>query len=322
MPPIPSTLNIMVTTPLTLPSLEALDWTWRGHNIRYTVMGTGKPLVLIHGFGASIGHWRKNIPELAAGGYCVYALDLLGFGASAKPAIDYSLELWQDLVSDFWQEKIQAPTVFIGNSIGALLSLMLVANHPDKSAGGVLLNCAGGLNHGSEDMNPIFRGIMGFFTAIVNSDVLGPLVFNQVRRKSQIQRTLYQVYGNREAVTPELVDLLHEPSGHEGAQKVFASILRAPSGPTPAQLLSHIQHPLLVLWGEKDPWAPVSVGRRMFDRSNSDTSASASAAASPDTSPTPSLDFEAIPATGHCPHDERPEEVNPRILQWLHRHHL
>jgi len=39
---------------------------------------------------AAIGHWRKNIPVLAAGGYQVFALDLLGFGGSDKPALDYT----------------------------------------------------------------------------------------------------------------------------------------------------------------------------------------------------------------------------------------
>ena len=102
------------------------------------------PLILIHGFGASIGHWRQNIPPLAAGGYRVFALDLLGFGASAKPAIDYTLELWEELLTDFWADLVQEPAVFVGNSIGALLSLMVVANHPEISAGAVLINCASG----------------------------------------------------------------------------------------------------------------------------------------------------------------------------------
>jgi pimeloyl-ACP methyl ester carboxylesterase len=119
-------------------SLEKLIWTWRDRKIQYTVQGTGRPLILIHGFGASIGHWRQNIPALAAGGYRVFALDLLGFGGSAKPALDYTLELWEELLTDFWTELVQEPAVFVGNSIGALLSLMVVANHPEISAGAVL----------------------------------------------------------------------------------------------------------------------------------------------------------------------------------------
>lgn len=43
------------------------------------------PILLIHGFGASVGHFRKNIPVLVDEGFRVYAIDLLGFGASDKP---------------------------------------------------------------------------------------------------------------------------------------------------------------------------------------------------------------------------------------------
>lgn len=43
------------------------------------------PILLIHGFGASVGHFRKNFPALVGAGYRVYAIDLLGFGASDKP---------------------------------------------------------------------------------------------------------------------------------------------------------------------------------------------------------------------------------------------
>ena len=56
----------MTTQPLSRPvNLENLSWTWQDHTIRYTVQGQGKPVLLIHGFGASIGHWQKNIPVLA-----------------------------------------------------------------------------------------------------------------------------------------------------------------------------------------------------------------------------------------------------------------
>ncbi|MCL1464764.1 alpha/beta fold hydrolase [Argonema galeatum] len=292
----------MITQPLaTASTLEKLTWIWKGHKIQYTVMGTGRPLVLIHGFGASIGHWRQNIPVLAAGGYRVFALDLLGFGGSDKPPLDYSLDVWSELLKDFFSSHIDEPAVFVGNSIGALLSLMVVADYPEISAGAILINCAGGLNHRPDELNLPLRLVMGGFTKLVSSKVFGPFIFNRIRQKHRIRRTLQQVYFNSEAIADELVDILYEPSCDAGAQQVFASILTAPPGPSPSELLPKVKHPLLVLWGEKDPWTPIT-GAKIYQELSENGQP---------------IEFVSIPNTGHCPHDERPDIVNKLILDWL-----
>lgn len=292
----------MITQPLaSTTTLEKLTWTWKDHQIQYVVQGSGRPLVLIHGFGASIGHWRNNIPALAEGGYQVFALDLLGFGGSAKPPLDYTLELWQELLKDFWSDRIQEPAIFAGNSIGALLSLMVVAEHPEIAEGGILINCAGGLNHRPHELNPPLRVVMGLFTKLVRSPLTGSWLFNNIRQKHRIRNTLRQVYRNTEAITDELVELLYAPSCDPGAQKVFASILTAPPGPQPSDLLPKVQRPLLVLWGADDPWTPVTGGRIFQEEADRGRP----------------IEFVAIPNTGHCPHDERPTIVNPLILEWL-----
>ncbi|MEB3160104.1 MAG: alpha/beta fold hydrolase [Synechocystis sp.] len=293
---------ISPTTPIAVEyPLESRTWQWKEYQICYTVQGEGQPIVLIHGFGASIGHWRKNIAPLAAAGYQVYAVDLLGFGASDKPVLDYSLDLWLEQLTAFWQDHIQQSTVWVGNSIGALLALMVLAQKPDMAIAGVLLNAAGGLNHRPEEMPFPLNFIMGSFTRLVASPLVGPLLFNQVRRKSRIRQTLYQVYGDRQAVTDELVEMLYQPSCHPNAAQVFASILTAPAGSPPQILLDQVQQPLLVLWGEKDPWTPISASGLYQDRAKSDARSA----------------FYPLPGAGHCPHDEQPETVNQHILQWL-----
>ncbi|MDJ1177423.1 alpha/beta fold hydrolase [Roseofilum sp. BLCC_M91] len=282
-------------------TLTPQTWLWQNHRITYTVQGQGLPLVLLHGFGSCIGHWRKNIPTLAQAGYQVFALDLLGFGASDKPPLTYSLDLWYALLQDFWETHIQRPAVWIGNSIGGLLSLMILSQTPERGKAGVLVNCAGGLNHRPEELNFPLRMIMGGFTRLVSSPLIGPLVFNQVRQQHRIRRTLHQVYMSSEAITDELVDLLYQPSCDPGAQKVFASVLTAPPGPKPEELLPQVKQPLLVLWGENDPWTPIS-GAKLYRRlaqSRAD------------------VEFISIPNAGHCPHDEYPDLVNRLILRGL-----
>ncbi|HEY9666373.1 MAG TPA: alpha/beta fold hydrolase [Coleofasciculaceae cyanobacterium] len=291
--------------PQSAKTIEKHLWAWQGYQVQYTVMGTGKPLVLIHGFGASIGHWRKNIPALAEAGYRVFALDLLGFGGSDKPALDYTVELWQQQLKDFWDTHINEPTVFIGNSIGALLSLMVITNHPEIAAGGVLINCAGGLNHRPDELNLPLRLIMGTFTKLVSSQFTGSLLFNLIRQKPRIRRTLMQVYRDREAVTEELVDLLYTPSCDPGAQRVFASVLTAPPGPSPTELLPKVKRPLQVIWGEEDPWTPIA-GAAVYQQ-QCETGKD--------------VEFVSIPNAGHCPHDEKPDAVNRLIINWLSKHH-
>jgi len=292
----------MTTELISTSSLEKFQWQWREHQITYTVQGVGQPLVLIHGFGACLGHWRKNIDTLATAGYQVFALDLLGFGESDKPILDYQLEVWQTQLREFHQANIGKPAIFIGNSIGGLLTLMLLADDPQISKGGVIINAAGGLNHRPEELPFPLGLIMGAFTKLVSSPVTGKFIFDRIRQKNRIRNTLYQVYRDRKAVTEELVEMLYQPSCDTNAQKVFASVLTAPPGPSPSTILPRIEQPLLVLWGEADPWTPIQGATIYQDRLNTE--------------------FYPIPNAGHCPQDEKPELVNNLILQWLEKNKL
>ena len=81
----------------------------------------------------------------------VYAIDLLGFGASEKPVIDYTIELWAELLAEFTEEFVDEPFVLVGNSIGSLVSLQAAKLRRDEDlmpqpCGIVLINCAG-VNH-------------------------------------------------------------------------------------------------------------------------------------------------------------------------------
>jgi pimeloyl-ACP methyl ester carboxylesterase len=142
---------------------------------------------------------------------------------------------------------------------------------------------------------------MGIFTNIVASPAFGKLLFDRVRQKSNIRKSLYQVYPRREAVTDELIDIIYQPACDLGAQQVFASILTASAGPTPESLLPTVTKPLLVLWGENDPWTPIK-GAKVYRE--------LAEAGQP-------VRVVSIPNAGHCPHDEYPEVVNPAILEWL-----
>lgn len=276
-------------------------WQWRARRICYWQAGPGDtdeaPVVLLHGFGGCVGHWRKNIGELATGRR-VYALDWLGFGASDKPDVRYSIDLWQEQLIDFCEQVVGTPAVLVGNSIGALVALSTTAHRPERVAATALLNCAGGLTHRPEELPLLVRPIMGAMQVVLRIPGLAERFFDYARSKHNIRNTLRQVYGNGEAVSDELVEMLYRPSTDPGAAKVFVSVLTAEAGPTPEELLPLVRTPLLILWGEKDPWTPIARGRTFSDYA-------------------PQARFVALPGLGHCPHDEDALRVNAILKEWL-----
>ena len=83
-----------VVSALTMPAVSPTGvpnriWQWRGFNVRYQALGEenadGPSLLLVHGLFVNADHWRRNLGPLAAAGFRVYAIDLLGYGYSDKP---------------------------------------------------------------------------------------------------------------------------------------------------------------------------------------------------------------------------------------------
>ena len=130
----------------------------REYTVSYIEAGNedDPPLLLIHGFGASSFHWRSNVNALAQAGNRVFAIDLLGFGASDKPLLDYDSDLWVTQCASFLREVAACGlvkdgdgrtsvrrAVVAGNSIGGLTALALAASEPSLVRGIASLNGAG-----------------------------------------------------------------------------------------------------------------------------------------------------------------------------------
>jgi pimeloyl-ACP methyl ester carboxylesterase len=93
--------------------------------------GGGTPLVLVHGLGARGEDWAAMIPALAAQGFHVYAPDLLGYGRSAKPDVDYSISLAEQTVVQFMQ-AIHVPRADVGGwSMGGWIVMKLAMDRPE-----------------------------------------------------------------------------------------------------------------------------------------------------------------------------------------------
>jgi pimeloyl-ACP methyl ester carboxylesterase len=123
--------------------LKNHDVTLGAYRIHYMVAGTGKPLVLVHGLAGRAENWLSLIPQFTHNGYQVYALDLLGYGRSDQPDVDYSIALETDILRQFLDsQKLQQPDI-AGWSMGGWISLKFAAEHPERIHRLVLMDSAG-----------------------------------------------------------------------------------------------------------------------------------------------------------------------------------
>lgn len=308
---------------------------WRGYDINYFEEGNrnGKPVLFVHGFGASINHWRKNISALLARGagaenngevpgeesdgvceYRVFAIDLLGLGGSSKASpseVDYSIELWTEQIKEFIEARFERGFGWnlVGNSIGSLICLNATKTLADEGKRDhvrslSLMNCAGGLvSFRYEELGYFQRMVFFAFNRLLFNRFVGRFLFESIRQPEQLGKVLQQVYIDRSAITPELLTILSEPAYDAGALDVFLAILNGPAGPKPEELLRQVEWcPTLVVWGEKDPWTPLNEGfhpGKEFPKYHE------------------GLVLKTIPDAGHCIHDEVAPVVNEVLIPFL-----
>ena len=261
------------------------------------------PLVLIHGFGASVGHWRKNIPVLAQYRR-VYALDLLGFGMSSKPdptVLGYTFETWGQQVADFVAEVVGEPAILIGNSIGAVVAMQAAVMAPTWVKETVLINCSLRLLQEKKQLTlPWYRREGArLMQRLLGIKSVARIFFNQVRQPQTVRRILAQAYIDTSAIDEELVEMLLTPAQDPAAVDVFMAFVRYSQGPTPEDLLAVLPCRAQIIWGEDDPWEPLRLGYEL--------------AAFPCVK-----SFTTVPKAGHCPQDEAPAAVNQILIQKLH----
>jgi pimeloyl-ACP methyl ester carboxylesterase len=305
---------------------------WRGHSIALRRSGDAQAttkVILIHGFGASSGHWRHTLPALADGAD-VIALDLLGFGASAKPRSRLEDEADQPgsvrYCFDLWAEQVVAAAVdllalqsgggrlhLVGNSIGGVVALNAARLLRDRGlppAQVVLLDCA---QRALDDkrlaqLPPLQRPSRPLLKALVRQRAVIAPLFRLLARPAFIRRVLARAYPSGAHVDDELVELLFRPSTEPGALESFRGFVNLFNDHLAPQLLEELSRaseggeppiPVRLIWGEADPWEAPAEARRWAARYSC---------------------IEALvmlPGVGHCPHDEAPELVNPLLRRWI-----
>ncbi len=294
-------------TPPLYRSLRATprEWWWSGFRLVYyetgpvgtTAGGDGsaapEPLVLVHSIHAAASAWemRELFTRLGTERR-VFALDLLGFGASERPDIDYDSDLYQDLLRDFVREVVGEPAHVLASSVSASHALEAAAADASLFRSLVLVNPTGLLTQAT---GPDGRGRL--LQNLFRLPFVGEALYNLL-----VSRPSLAYYGSRiyrdPAVEEENAEQQYLTAHQPGARYAPAAFLGSALGKNVYMALRTVEVPALSIWSggdivdtkrESEAYAAVAPGMRQV----------------------------WIEDAGSVPHEERPDEVATAVTGWL-----
>jgi pimeloyl-ACP methyl ester carboxylesterase len=255
--------------------------------------GVGPPLVLVHGFTMSHGYFAGVMDRLAAAypeGREVIAVDLPGFGEAERPPPDrfaYDLPAFAAALADAIEQLRVGPVALLGHSLGGGVALKVAAHRPELVERLVLVSTL----YYPPPIPPAGRLLL--------LPGVGPLLWRHAVRRSEWARRQRADVKDPSVITDEYVDhyygLFSRPGAREAAYATVQAIFRMPGA---AADPGRVRAPTLLVWGDEDRVVPLSDGKRL-SRS------------------IPGARLRVVPACGHTPFVERPEEFLRQVEPFL-----
>jgi len=202
----------------------------------------GIPLVLIHGIGSRGEDWAPMIAPLAAQGFHVYVPDLLGYGRSPQPNVDYSISLEEDIILKF-MDTLQLEHADVGGwSMGGWIALKLTLDHPEMVDHLVVYDSAG-----------------LYFPPTFDASLFVP---TDAASFATLRQTLSPINKPLPAFVVRAAIRLLQRNGWVIERSFFAMI----DGKDLIDFrISDLHKPTLVVWGAADQLIPLPVGQEMHD---------------------------------------------------------
>jgi len=269
---------------------------WRGHRVAFTRHGQGSPVLLVHGLypGASSFEWRHTVPALAER-HTVFALDLLGFGRSDRPAARYSPGLYQALIADAVSHVVRESCAVVA-SAGSAAQLIALAARDPRQISAIALVAPTGVAHLRERSTP--RGSSG--GRFLGAPLFGNAIYNRLTSPVNLRRHLEAVYVNDRLVTPELVQEYVHSARQPGGKHAVAALLAGRLDVDVRAPVRRLRLPTLLLWGDLARQNPVAHAHAFRVLKHD-------------------LEWMLVHEAGDLPHDEQPEKVNAALCSFLER---
>lgn len=246
-------------------------------------------VVLVHGFSVPMFIWDPTFRFLTEQGYRVLRFDLFGRGYSDRPKAAYDLDFFTTQLHDFLDAlSITEPINLFGLSMGGPITATFTARYPARVKKLALIDPAGGAD--------IPRSLT---LKLMEMPLLGELLMGLFGRKTLIKGIAADFYDQEQIAhfTSQFMPQLD----YQGFLRAILQTLRNDalrnSLPT-YRKVGELDIPKLLVWGRDDQTTPYAHSSQMV-------------------ASLPHVRFETIENSGHIPHYEDADQVNPIILDFL-----
>jgi pimeloyl-ACP methyl ester carboxylesterase len=247
-------------------------------------------IVLAHGSNASLHTWEPWVGALK-GKWRVVSFDFPAHGLTGPSASGvYNGTSYVRVVDEMTTQLGIERFVLAGNSMGGGVAWRYALAHPGRVAGLVLVDAAGYPRAGEGKPPLVFR--------LARAPVIGE-AFSRLANRGILEGQLKDVIVDDSLVTPQMVDRYYDLLMRKGnRQATLARLRQGPDAPDAYKAMSTITAPTLVIWGEADPWIPVSDAARF----TTDIKGARSI---------------IYPNIGHLPQEEKPAETAAAVDSFL-----
>jgi pimeloyl-ACP methyl ester carboxylesterase len=284
------------------PDPEWLGIDWREHirqvdvvgaRANYVELGSGPPLVLVHGLSGAWQSWLEQIPHLARS-HRVIAMDLPGFGGSPMPPWEISIAAYGRFVHDFCEKLGVERCALVGNSMGGFIATEVSITAPDRVSKLALVSAAG-ITYARARKEP--AAVFGRLAVAA-----APLAFRYqmagIRRPRLRHAAFRGVFHDPSSIRPEMLfentvpALTSSPGYFDALTTLFGYDIR--------HRLEEIDDPTLIVWGRNDRLVPVPAALAYKKRIGENAR------------------LEIFDDCGHVPQIERPVRFNRTLERFLH----
>ena len=259
--------------------------------LAYRDKGSGKPVLLLHGFGASSYTWRHVEPALIASGHRVLTVDLKGFGLSDKPLDEnYSIFDQAALITQFITRLKLKDLTVVGHSLGGGVTLVLALEKDKKKRKRITKIVLIDSVAYSQNIPIAF--------SILRTPVLGKISSSLVPLDVQARIALRLAYYDNSKFDSRDVKQYADPLKDKGSRNAMIQTARKimPENlPELSNRYKTIQIPALIIWCDHDKVIKPNIGLRLHND-------------------LPNSIFRVVRKCGHLPQEEKPQRT-VRLLQ-------